>query len=173
MALTPDQVGEYGLPSTPLKASERRGDRWQQAMGVQQTEVDALATLQPGLLTSITRAAIAPFYDPTLDERVTAARWAWLDEAQAVVDTRLNAEVLEAIRAEVADKIETVREQVDAVKDALRIDSSSFGLPEMVVPEAELNAEAVHGKPLLDSRWSFTEQCRALVASKAYEGCDE
>ena len=26
VALTPDQVGEYGLPSTPLKAGEKRAD---------------------------------------------------------------------------------------------------------------------------------------------------
>jgi hypothetical protein len=45
VALTPNQVREYGLPSTPLKDTERRGDAWQAAMGVEQTEIDALASL--------------------------------------------------------------------------------------------------------------------------------
>ena len=47
VALIPDQVRELGLPSTPLKKTERRADRWQQAMGTAQTEIDALAALQP------------------------------------------------------------------------------------------------------------------------------
>ncbi|MDQ3350858.1 MAG: hypothetical protein M3501_02685 [Actinomycetota bacterium] len=34
VALTPDQVREYGLPSTPLKPKEKRADRWRREMGV-------------------------------------------------------------------------------------------------------------------------------------------
>jgi hypothetical protein len=48
VALTVDQVRELGLPSTPLKETEKRADRWREAFGVEQTEIDALATLQPG-----------------------------------------------------------------------------------------------------------------------------
>ena len=33
VALTPDQVREYGLPSTPLKETEKRADRWQRGDG--------------------------------------------------------------------------------------------------------------------------------------------
>jgi hypothetical protein len=47
-ALTVDQVREFDLPSTPLKPEERRADKWRAAMGVEQTEIDALATLRPG-----------------------------------------------------------------------------------------------------------------------------
>ena len=50
VALTPAQVREYGLPSTPLKATEKRADPWRAAMGVEQTEIDALASLGPELL---------------------------------------------------------------------------------------------------------------------------
>ena len=70
VALTPDQVRQYGLPSTPLKETEKRGDAWRTATGVEQTEIDALASLQPDLLRQITRNAIEPFYDDTLDWRV-------------------------------------------------------------------------------------------------------
>ena len=31
VALTEDQVREFDLPSTPLKETERRGDRWRDA----------------------------------------------------------------------------------------------------------------------------------------------
>ena len=43
-----------------------------------QTEVDALATLQPHVLARIVRKAIAPFYDETLARRVAEARADWL-----------------------------------------------------------------------------------------------
>ena len=69
VALTPDQVREYGLPSTPLKDTERRGDAWRRETGVEQTEIDALASLRPDLLRQIARGAIAPFYDHELDRR--------------------------------------------------------------------------------------------------------
>src|SRR5262249_38306305 len=49
VGLTPDQVRQYNLPSTPLKDTEKRGDKWMANHGVAQTEVDALAALQPDL----------------------------------------------------------------------------------------------------------------------------
>jgi hypothetical protein len=53
VALTPDQVREYGLPSTPLKDTEKRASSWQREMQVEQTEIDALASLHPDLLLRI------------------------------------------------------------------------------------------------------------------------
>ena len=38
IALTVEQVGELGLPSTPLKETEKRASRWREAFGVEQTE---------------------------------------------------------------------------------------------------------------------------------------
>ena len=61
VALMPEHVRVHGLPSTPLKATERRADKWQEAMGVAQTEIDALAALQPALLRRMAREAIKPF----------------------------------------------------------------------------------------------------------------
>ena len=72
VALTPQQVGEYGLPSTPLKDTEKRADKWRAAWGVEQTEVDALASLQPELLEQIARQALDGFFDHTLASRVAA-----------------------------------------------------------------------------------------------------
>ena len=48
VALTPDQVREYALPSTPLKATEKRANDWTRATGLE-TEIDALASLRPEL----------------------------------------------------------------------------------------------------------------------------
>lgn len=173
VALTPDQVREYGLPSTPLKDTEKRADKWQQSMGVAQTEIDALASLRPDLLRRIARDAIAPFYDATLAERVRDAYSEWRTEAQEALDAALDADQLELLRGQAAEKLDELREQIDAINDALRIDPGTVDLPAIDVPDAEVAADPgpfadPYGMPLLDSRWDFAEQCEALIDSKAY-----
>jgi hypothetical protein len=170
-ALTPDQVREYGLPSTPLKETERRGDAWRAAMGIEQTEIDALASLRPDLLREIARAALAPSFDHTLDARVLEAYSAWLAQAKAAVAEQLGAEQISRLWAQANAQLATIRAEIDALKDAMRIDTDDFDLPEPVVPTAELNGHHP-GAPLLDSGWSFAEQCRRLIASKAYRNGD-
>jgi hypothetical protein len=171
VALTPDQVREYGLPSTPLKETERRGDRWRAAMGVEQTEIDALAALRPDLLRQIARDAIVPYFDRTLERRVSAAREAWITEAQAIVDAATDSEQLRRIRADAAVQLAEMREQIDAINVALDVDTSTFALPRITVPTAELDGEAQRrawAELLLHSGWSFADQCRRLIESKAY-----
>ena len=167
VALTPDHVREYGLPSTPLKDTERRGDAWQAAMGVEQTEIDALASLRPELLQSIARDALAPFYDYDLQHRVTLARWEWLQQAQATLDATIDQDHLGRLMTQAQAKPGELREQIDTINDALRIDVGDLDLPPIVVPPANLDGK-VHPLPLLDSSWSFAEQCKRLIDSKAY-----
>ncbi len=169
-ALTPAQVGEYGLPSTPLKATEKKADKWRAAFGVEQTEIDALASLRPDLLRQIARDAIAPFFDRSLSQRVFEAKGRWLDEAGEVISRDLDIEQLGRIRAEAASRLADMAQQVADLNDQLRIDVDDFDLPPAVVPEAEVDGS--NGLPLLDSRWDFAGQCRALIASKAYESGD-
>jgi hypothetical protein len=166
-ALTPAQVRAHGLPSSPLKETERRGDAWRAAMGIEQTEIDALASLQPRLLRRIAREVLAPFFDSTLDVRVFQARGAWLAAAQAAIDEQMDAGHLERIRTDAAARLETIRAELDALNDAMRVDADDFDLPEPVVPAAELDGQA-HPLPLLDSVWSFADQCRRLIDSKQY-----
>jgi hypothetical protein len=169
VALTPDQVTEYGLPSTPVKETEKRADHWRQAMGVEQTEIDALASLRPDLLRQLARDAIAPFFDHTLDGRVFDARSAWLNEAQAAVDRAASDDLMEAIRADAARQLDAMREQVAELNAALRIDPEGIDVPPFEILQPVLNGKG--GKPpLISSRWEFAEQCHALIASKAYRG---
>ena len=171
VALSPDQVRQYGLPSTPLKDTERRADRWRQEMRVEQTEIDALASLQPDLLDSIARAALAPFFDRGLSRRVRLARGRWLDEAQAAVDEQLDTAHLDRLREVAEVRLQSMRTEIDAINDALQIDPADFWLPTPIVPAAE-DDRGTHPLPLLDSRWPFVEQCRRLIASKAYHAGD-
>jgi hypothetical protein len=159
------------LPSTPLKDTERRGDAWRAAWGIEQTEIDALASLRPDLLRSIARAALAPFYDWTLDARVKEAKSAWLGEAARVAVDQLGADRLAAIREQATAQLAAIREQVDAVREAMQIDVGDLELPEPVVPEPDMDGR-VYPLPLLDSGWSFAEGCRRLIASKAYRNGD-
>jgi hypothetical protein len=69
VALNYEQVVALDLPSTPLKPEELRADKWREAWGREQTEIDALAALNPDALTRIAEDFVAPFWDPTLERR--------------------------------------------------------------------------------------------------------
>jgi hypothetical protein len=172
VALTPDQVREYDLPSAPLKDTEKRADRWQAAKGVAQTEIDSLVTLRPGVLTQIASDVITPFYDRTLDRRVRQARDAWIGEANEIIEAGLDDQERERIRAEAAVRLDELAEEINELKQRLSVDPGTIDLPPVpVIPEAEIRGVA-STHPLIDSRWSFAEQCRALIDSKAYRNGD-
>ena len=168
VALVPDQVREYGLPSTPLKATEKRADRWTDAMGVEQTEIDALAALQPDLLRDIATEALKPFYDTTLDSRVAQAKRDWRERAQAAIDDQVGAD-LELLRADALAALDAKAAEIQTILDEVEVDADQFDLPEPVVPEADLDPDREMPEPLCDSRWTFAEQCERLIASKNYE----
>ena len=165
--LVPEQVREYGLPSTPLKATERRGDRWREAMGVEQTEIDALASLRPDLLKKIAQEALAPFFDSSLEARVTRARQAWLDEAQQVVESILGEKELEVFRKQAAEKLLEMQDEIDRLKESVSVSVTYDDLPGFEIPEPEPHSGPSQ-TPLIDSRWPFIEQCLALKEAKSY-----
>ena len=73
------------------------------------------------------------------------------------------------IRHEAGEKLAAMRVEIDALDRALRVNVDDLRLPVPAVPTANLNGH-VHGVPLLDSRWSFSEQSRRLIDSKPYRG---
>ena len=154
VGLTPDQVREYGLPSTPLKDSDPRADAWIQQHGVAQTEIDALATLQPELLEQIARAALDPFFDHGLKARVNVVKLEWLRAAREIVDERLGPDL--------RDQILDIADQFDA------LDQSDFDLPPVAVLKAKHDPHRPLGNPLIHSRWDFAQQTRTLQKAKSY-----
>jgi hypothetical protein len=165
VALTPDQVREYGLPVTPLKDTEQRADEWRRAMGVAQTEVDALGSLRPDLLRRLAEDAIAPFYDHGLDWRTQMAYNRWRTRAQARVD----AATADRIRSVTPARLNELRGEIDDINSVLRVNASDFDLPPIVVPTANDNRHLA-SPPLFDSRWPFVDQTLRLIDSKAYRG---
>ena len=167
VALTPDQVRRYGLPSTPLKETEKRADTWRAEMGVEQTEIDALAALRPELLRQPAREAIDPFYDSTLFARVEKARKKWLQKASAVVNAQIDAAGREALAEQLQAQLDAVGEEVDWALEQVHVDASQFDQPKIVIPKATIDEED-WPTPLLDSDWDFVDQCQSLVDDKRY-----
>lgn len=83
-ALLAHQVKELGLPETPMKDTEKRADKWRERFNCEQTEIDALATLQAGVLTQIVEHDLKPYFDQTLQTR---QRQAYQAAAQTMRNT--------------------------------------------------------------------------------------
>lgn len=167
VALTPDQVRAYGLPSTPLKPTELRGEDWRAATGTAQTEIDALASLRPDLLREITHEAIRPFYDHTLAARTREVRDEWAAAARDAIEAQAGQAVAEQRAAAVA-RFDGLRAEVDEINERLSDAMAGVSLPDPPpVPGATVTGQA-QTPPLIDSRWSFLDQCRRLADSKEY-----
>jgi hypothetical protein len=142
VALTVEQVGELELPSSPLKETERRADRWRQAFGVEQTEIDALATLQPDVLREIVEAALRPYYDDTLEDRVDEAREDWMQRAQAAIDAQVDPERLAGLREQATGRLAELEAAINDINEQLRLAADGFRLPAIEVPQPEIDQEA-------------------------------
>lgn len=169
VGLTVEQVRELGLPSTPLKETERRADRWREAFGVEQTEIDALATLRPRALQEVVEAAIAPYFDRTLDGRVSVARHDWREAAQEMLSDQIDGEMLDDLRAHAAERLADLEAEIDAINEQLRMATGDrFDLPPVVIPEPALDENLSRQASLISTRQSWAEGTRALIARKAY-----
>jgi hypothetical protein len=170
VALTLEQCIEFSLPSAPLKLSEKRKAKWLTRFGREQTEIDALLALRPGVLDRLLHAAIEPFFDPTLDHRFDAANalpedagaWfkalpAYTAAVEAITPLREAAsaaaeELTEAVEHHVAEMRKAVREAADAPKlDPVEI-------------KPDLNVEPP--EPLFHTRDDFITATRKLIARR-------
>jgi len=167
IALTVEQVAELGLPSTPLKETEKRASRWRQAFGVEQTEIDALATLRPDVLRQIIESAIAPYYDASLANRVDEARADWMAQAQAAVDEQTDPALLPALRAEATERLAELQSVIADLNERFRLAADRFTLPAIEVPQPELDAGASR-QALVNFNDSWVKATRALIARKQY-----
>ena len=159
VALTLDQVRQYDLPSTPLKETELRADRWREAMGHEQTEIDALAALRPEVLRDIAREAVEPFYDFGLNQRARQAETEWRQQAEVMLRDHPD-------YSSVCGEIEAALDQVTAAVERLRIP-----LPDVAMLEPEITTEAP--LPLFTTDDDFVEATRRMVNYKKFNGIDD
>jgi len=161
VALTPEHVRIMGLPSDPLKSSEKRAGKWFDRFGIEQTEIDALATLRPDDLRRIVRDAVKPFRDSTLAGRVAEARNEWLREAQAVIEAADSGEG-DRVRAQATAELERLQSEIDVVLAGMQIDPSMYDLPPVAVPAANPSATTAP-EPLCSSEDDYAEQTIRLI----------
>jgi hypothetical protein len=167
VALTPEQVRQIGLPSSPLKEGEKRADRWVEAFGIEQTEIDALLVLRPDALREIVENAFIPYFDDTLEDRVEAAEAAWLEQAQAAIDAQINPAVLATVRAEATTKLSELESVFAALNEQLDLATDGFDLPPIEVPQPEID-EDVERQALVSLTDNWVTATRALIARKRY-----
>jgi hypothetical protein len=162
VALTVEQVRELGLPSTPLKETEKRADRWREAFGVEQTEIDALATLRPDVLREILERAFDPYFDRTLEERVSEAKTEWNERAEEALQDQIDQEALEELRAEAADRLSEMHDTIRDLNERLRLAAADrFSLPQMEVPRPRAQDTARQGLVSFGDDW--VAATRALI----------
>ena len=211
VALTKQQCIDHQLPETPLKRykpsprtgkihkSEKENQMWREAMGREQTEIDALAVLRPEILSRIAEDFILHFYDATLGERAKdiAAEWEEAvnrelvesDEYQTLRELlqttfdNLGGEVepvLKALHEQLAPVERVFREITEAASGVVEElhEALSFDMPDPPdLPEADIHEDALP-EPLIavddpDDVDAWIEATRKLQARKAYEDPDE
>lgn len=161
VALTYKQVIDLDLPSTPLKAGELRADGWRERWGREQTEIDALAALQPEVLRRLAADAIAPFFDTSLAGRTEMARRSWLIAASSVLEADPRyAEAAEMVSA-AYDELEQAATALNDAQDEAFASLSEIELPALEPPEPEMSAEPP--EPLFDSNDDWVAATHRLI----------
>jgi hypothetical protein len=172
VALTLEQVRRFRLPSTPLKDSELRADRWRSVMRHEQTEIDAMIALHPDDLRRIAEDAIDPFYDSSLDRRVALALREWEEEAANRLQSHpAYAAAAQTIRANL-EGIETAIGQLESATQDLEAAQSDTAAaladierPEVVLPEPRL--AGAPPQPLFSTKEDYVSATRRLIDHKA------
>lgn len=167
-ALTVEQVRELDLPSTPLKETERRADRWRAAFDVDQTEVDALATLRPADLREIITRTFDPYFDRGLAARVAEAKDDWMREAEEALAEQTNDQMLATLRQQAGEQLSELRDALDHINEQLQLAAADHvDLPEIEVPEPEIDEDSER-QALVSIDQDWIEATRALIARKSY-----
>lgn len=164
-ALTVEQVREHDLPSTPLKETEKRASGWRERYGVDQTEIDALATLQPSLLRSIVRDAVEPFYDDTLQQRAADVVREAVATAQEEFDRLLDAGAVKALQDDAIANLEALKETLSRLEETVNAIDVTVEIEEV---EPELPEEVPPA--LVSSDMPLVEHIRVLRGRKDYGG---
>ena len=167
VALTPEQVRELDLPSTPLKEGEKRAGPWVEAFGIEQTEIDALLVLRPDAFREMVENAFAPYFDDTLADRVDAAKTAWMGQAQQAINAQTDPIVLAAVREDAVERLAELDVAIADINERLRVATDGFDLPEIVVPQPEITEDAER-HALVSFKDNWVAATRALIARKRY-----
>ncbi|MGB5834327.1 MAG: hypothetical protein WBG92_20405, partial [Thiohalocapsa sp.] len=149
-ALTLEQCIDWDLPSTPLKQTERRADRWFAAMGREQTELDAAVALVPRMFADAVDASLRQYHDPRVAEQAADLRDELEREANADLIDRLGPETLERIRSETQGRLDEAVGLITEINQALRIDPSNLVDVQTYTPDVLIGDADEQVEPLFD-----------------------
>jgi DNA topoisomerase VI subunit B len=171
VALTLNQIRALGLPSSPLKETERRASRWRERMGHDQTEIDAMVELHPDALREAVFDAINPFYDDGLADRVRAAETEWRAEAEKTL--RVHPGYKGASRRIKAawGHVRTAAVKLHTEQHQLAGILQGSIPPPPALPEA--SPEGADKPALFDSETKFVAATRQLIRHKKLVGSDD
>ena len=153
-----------GLPDSPLKEGEKRGEIWLELYGSEQTEIDALATLNPAELERIARAAVAHYFDATLARRVAQAERTWRNRVDAEVAGQVDEGRLDELKEIAEAGLRSIREvnaELADMAERIRI----VAPPDLPAPDMEALEEAQDERSdavLIDSEMDFVEATERL-----------
>jgi len=170
VALTLEQCQEWDLPSTPLKETEKRADRWQAAMGREQTELDAAVALVPNKFQAVVRDSLDQYWDADVAERAITIKDDLMGKANVRLADTIGEETLAAIRYQAELRLADLEELVEEVNKALLIDPTEAGVEIPPDPEVIIGDWTPTQAPLLDTSEDWSSNTRRLIARKQYEG---
>ncbi len=163
-ALTVGQVRDLGLPSTPLKETELRAAGWRERYGVEQTEIDALATLRSDVLEDIVGNAVDPFFDHGLAERNQVEKERWEAEARQAIENSIGPERIAEMQENLKASLELLQSEAKAIEN--EIEGATIRIPDYQAPHVEI--PAIQPAPLVSSDMPLQEAIRILRERKDY-----
>lgn len=124
LLLSRDQAERYELPRIPIKETDARKAGFEERHGAGAVELDALEAKHPGALARLVRAAVEPYVDRGLRNRLDAARDAadeaigpqWEDHVSGIVDD------LEEVEGNVREQMADYEAWVETRRAALEQD---------------------------------------------------
>jgi hypothetical protein len=167
-ALTLDQVTrpDQRLPSTPLKDSEKRSDRWLAEFGREQTEIDALLALYPGEVARIVEEKLAPYFDSTLSVRAAQAERRWLRNAEASLQELPRRAEFERRWAAIEADLAALNADIEAACE--RVELPAFTAPAAVDSAPYSRSDGI----IASSEWDFIDETENLRQRKSYGNGD-
>ena len=169
------------LPSTPLKRMGEPGrekmlpgsdrvEEWLGAYGgLEQTEVDAAIAIKPDELSGWIRAALNPWFDYGLADRVEAAKAEWVERAQAALDAHVDHARVDRLKVRARRATVELTWVNELLEQERATAAEEAELPEPEVPEPDADAlaaaqEEARAAILINSDMSFADATRRLRA---------
>ena len=110
--------------------------------------------------------------DRTLEARVRAAKDRWLKAAAKAIKKQIDKESLSEAREQAAELLDALRQKIDDINDLFREAVGNVALPEINVPEAEIDDDVPRHAVVSDDQ-DWVEATRTLIAHKSYGGDTE